>query len=301
MIKGALVTAAAISAFACIGVALELPRHGVAKNPSDRAGSKAESRSRQGDRRRQEYESISVEVQQGDLARARSDAARFVKEYPRYPLARLLVADVDYAQGRTLDAYNGYKTVILSNLASFGPGDRLLHFADAAHSLGRDDDAATIYRRIIKGEAGLIDTDLLKPLYSPDATVEDLRAVAHAMFFGVFHPKGYIREIQLALKSAPTQPAPHFIYATVLAEFGKYRDANAELNAAAALLPADKATQFRSKAYSMFGLDRLDHGSRGVIGPHGQVTITRFAMPLPNSSRPLTEPRPQGPASPIRP
>ena len=193
---------------------------------------------------------VDEEIGKGDLKLAQLDAEAYMKTFPRSPSGPMLLADVYFAENRRQESWALYRGVILPNLRNFGDADRLFRFGDSAQAIGRPDDAATAYRRVIDDERPYVHKALLSPVDNNQAKLADIRAVAKALVAAVFRQHGYIAEVQKAVHQAPDQPVTHFLYAAVLDEFGRYKDAADQLNLVAALLPSEYWTSGQSEGLS---------------------------------------------------
>jgi Tfp pilus assembly protein PilF len=228
-------------------------------------------------------------LERGDLKSAKDNAIAVLNLEPHSLSGRVLLADVYAAQHRNVEAWKAYREAILPNLPGYGDSDLLFRFGAVAEATGHPEDAVVAYRRAIRDDTAFVDEDLLTPVVRGSPRVSDLRLVAKALDATVFRKHGFIQAVRDAVRLAPHQPAGHYLYAWIYSGFAHYRDAKREVDAAAKLLPADQAARFEAYATQRFSFDRMDHGSKGVLGKDGKVRITYFKLPLPNSTLPLIE------------
>jgi tetratricopeptide (TPR) repeat protein len=282
--KNTYILATAVSVAGVVGAGVLLcPTYAQSKAPS-----KASQLREQNEAMSLAINKVEQETLNRDLLSAEADAAKLAKAYPQRLLCRIALANVYYAERRLPEAYAIYHKEMALNASVRRGGDWFLRLGDSASATGHNDEAATAYRQVVEEYRPRMDPDMLAALDSPCTSLSDLRRVSWSTYDCLNHNPGYMAEVRHAVAVTPRQPALHYLYAGILAEFGRYGDAYDQVKKAAALLPTDKARTFHERAYKFFGFQTLDHGTKAVVS-HGKVTFSRFPMPLPNSASPLVE------------
>jgi len=272
-----------IAGFALGGAVLVLPLGSQSKAPSkSTSGSYV-------DRLQTLQKQVSEELAKGNFALAESDAKSYLVLAKNSDFGYMRLGDVYLTEHKNPEAWTAYRKAIMPNLPQFRDADRLLAFGQAAEATNHPKDAFDAYRQVADLAGPIVGPEVLTRIDNGRATVAEARNAARAIYLGTTHQPGYVKAIQDAVKEAPGEPACHYMYAWLLVPYGHIKDAKEQVDLAAALLPKEAAKVLIARTDEQFGFKAWGHGSKGVVGKDGNVTITYFPTPLKNSNIPIVE------------